>query len=205
MKASLSEMVQTVMNQWYDWFEQLVEQAGPPRDTRWPTKARSSRERRATPSSMVPSSNPRRRSAAIFSFKSKVKRRPSRSPGIARDLNTACRWKSDLSWNSALRARLRVKPPSSRRVGYRLTSSCGTEMEEFVAACIKHRATFTVLAVRAPLHFSNFPCKEIISAAAIIVGQPKNSLTMRLTLCPPKPNELLIATRTFVSRAVLGT
>jgi hypothetical protein len=78
-------------------------------------------------------------------------------------------------------------------------------MEEFVAACIKHRATFTVLAIRAPLHFSNFPCKEIISAAAIIVGQPKNSLTMRLTLCPPKPNELLMATRTFVSRAVLGT
>ena len=168
-----SEMVQTVMNQWYDWFEQLVGKAGPPRDTRWPTKARSSRGRKATPSSMVPSSNPRRRSAAIFSFKSKVKRRPSRSPGIARDLNTACRWKSDLSWNSALRARLRVKPPSSRRVGYRLTSSCGTEMEEFVAACIKHRATFTVLAVRAPLQFSNFPCKEIISAAAIILVSPR--------------------------------
>jgi hypothetical protein len=29
-------------------------------------------------------------------------------------------------------------------------------MEEFVAACIKHRATFTVLAVRAPLQICEF-------------------------------------------------
>jgi hypothetical protein len=199
-------MVQTVMNQWYDWFEQLVEQGRATSGHPLAYQGKIVPGKKGHTVVDGPFVESKEGDRWLFSpFKSKVKRRPSRSPGIARDLNTACRWKSDLSWNSALRARLRVKPPSSRRVGYRLTSSCGTEMEEFVAACIKHRATFTVLAVRAPLHFSNFPCKEIISAAAIIVGQPKNSLTMRLTLCPPKPNELLMATRTFVSRAVLGT
>ena len=104
-----SETVQTVMNQWYDWFEQLVEQgkatSGHP--LAYEGKIVSGKKGHTVVDG--PSSNPRRPSAAIFSFKSKVKRRLSRSPGIARDLNTACRWKSDLSWSSALPARLRVK------------------------------------------------------------------------------------------------
>ena len=45
----------------------------------------------------------------------------------------------------------------------------------------------------------------MISDRASELAQSENSLTMRLTLWPPKPNELLIATRTFFSRAVRGT
>ena len=113
-----SEMVQTVMNQWYDWFEQLVEQgratSGHP--LAYQGKIVSGKKGHTVVDGPFVESKEGDR--WLFSpFKSKVKRRPSRSPGIARDLNTACRWKSDLSWNSALRARLRVKPPSSRRVG----------------------------------------------------------------------------------------
>ncbi len=35
--------------------------------------------------------------------------------------------------------------------------------------------------------------------------QPSNFLTTTVALCPPKPKLLLIATRTFASRAVCGT
>jgi hypothetical protein len=61
-KGLSPETVQTVMNQWYDWFERLAEQ-GKPLPVILAYKARSSRARKARPSSTVHLSDPRRRSA----------------------------------------------------------------------------------------------------------------------------------------------
>ena len=115
-KGLSSETVRTVMNRWYDWFERLAEQGKATSGHPLAYEGKLVSEKRGTRSSMVPSSNPRKRSVATFSFRLKAKRRLSRSPRNARDLNTASRWKFDLSLNSALRARLLVRPSSNSTV-----------------------------------------------------------------------------------------
>ena len=112
-KRLSAETVQTVMNQWYDWFERLVEQgratSGHP--LAYEGKIVSGKKGHTVIDGHL--SNPRKPSVAIFCFMSKMKRRLSRSPSIARDLNTAFRWKFDLSWSSALPASWPVSSSSN--------------------------------------------------------------------------------------------
>jgi len=151
-----SETVQAVMNQ-YDWFEQLVEQgrATSGRPLAYQGKIVSGKKGHTVIDG--PSSNPRKRSVAICSFMSQMKGRRSKLPSIARDWNTASRWKFDLSWNSALRASLRLKPPSSCPV--ELASDKPTtepKWRSLEGPSVKRPATFTGASARAPLQICEF-------------------------------------------------
>jgi hypothetical protein len=78
-------------------------------------------------------------------------------PSIARDWNTASRWKFDLSWNSALRASLRLKPPSSCPVELasdKLTTE--PKWRSLEGPSVKRPATFTGASARAPLQICEF-------------------------------------------------